>query len=466
MFGKSNQLSEILASLSSLENSKALQSNPESAALLQRLLNIRGQFEEIFRLNIDALMQISSLDLVLHDGMDKLTSISGSVAEATKAIHCTAQETTDVASNVSNQHEELTNTIISTSEESSNVYRKIENGQKELTQINELSQKTIVASEEMKEDMDQLSDVIGGMNEVIEGINAISSQTNLLSLNASIEAARAGEAGKGFAVVADEIRNLANETQNLTQNMGGFVQGVREASKKSVASVSSTISMLETMTGKIENVWKLNEENQKHVAQITDNISSLAAVSEEISSSMIELESQAHEIRTNCQILETDTESLHALGKNLQETLKPIQTIERVLDDDAKKMGTLSEDPMMSLEPTEFSGYLERAITAHQKWLSTLHDIVAKREIIPLQLDAQKCGFGHFYYAVKPKYPQLKSLWTELGPKHKKFHDYGSQIINALFGQDYEKADQLYQEAEEYSKELIHDLEEMRAALR
>lgn len=464
MFGQNSRLFEIINSLSRLESSTAVQNNPEAAALLQRLVGLRRQFEEIFRQNIDSLMQISSLDLLVHDGTDKLNAIAGSVADATKSIHHASKEASEVASAVSKQHEELTHTIISASEESNNVYQKIESGQNELTQIKELSQQTISASEEMKRDMDELSDVISGMNEVIDGINAISSQTNLLSLNASIEAARAGEAGKGFAVVADEIRNLANETQNLTQNMGGFVQGVKNASGKSASSVSSTISVLETMTGKIGNVWQLNEENQKHVARITDNISSLAAVSEEISSSMAELESQSQGIREDCLVLEQDTENLRSLGTKLQDTIKPIETIEQVLDHAAKTMGTMSEDSLMSLEPREFAGYLERAITAHRNWLATLHDIVTKREIIPLQLDDSKCGFGHFYYAARPRYPQLKTTWTNLGAKHKKFHNYGSQIINALFGEDYDLADRLYDEAENYSKELISDLEEMKRA--
>lgn len=270
-----------------------------------------------------------------------------------------------MAGAVSKQHEELTNTIISTSEESGNVYEKIENGQAELTQIKDLSGRTITKSEEMKKDMDLLSEVINGMNKVIDGINSISSQTNLLSLNASIEAARAGEAGKGFAVVADEIRKLAGETQNLTKSMDGFVRDIREASNKSIVSATNTITALETMTDKIGKVWQINEENQQHVAQITNNISSLAAVSEEISSSVVELESKSQNIQENCGILETDTDELHKLGTELKNMIQPIENIEQILDSAAKKMGKMTEEPMMNMEASELAGYLDRAVTAH-----------------------------------------------------------------------------------------------------
>ena len=161
----------------------------------------------------------------------------------------------------------------------------------------DLSDNTIKSSREMQQDMNQLTGVIAQMNNVIAGINSISSQTNLLALNASIEAARAGDAGKGFAVVAEEIRQLADETQNLTANMGHFVTDIHTASEKSVRSVGTTIESLETVTQKINHVWELNEDNRRHLETITNSIASLAGLSEEITSSIIGLESRSADIK-------------------------------------------------------------------------------------------------------------------------------------------------------------------------
>lgn len=435
---------------------------PELRAIYQRLLKGREQFEEVLDKDIKAVMQISSLDLTLGHHTERMIEISHHVADATEIIFGAASETSAVAGQVNDQHEELTNTIIRAAEETEEVYKKIETGQGELTNIKELSGQTIEVSKEMQKDMDELFDVINHMNEVIAGINAISAQTNLLALNASIEAARAGEAGRGFAVVADEIRKLAEETQKLTGNMGKFVEGIKDASQKSAESATSTIEALGTMTEKIGNVWELNDENQKHVSKVNESISSLAAVSEEISSSMTQLEAQAVSIEEECDQLREDTGHMREISKQLQAVTEPIEAIEKLLDDAAKKMGAMTDDAFFRLERLEFAKYIANAITAHQNWLSNLKRIVEERTILPLQLDASKCGFGHFYYAMTPKTPEIRPIWDALGPKHKKFHGYGSDIIKALFAEDYGKAEQLYKEAEKYSKELISDLEKMK----
>lgn len=465
MLSKKNQTQKLINSLSELQEADYSLSSRNLADIYDRLQNGRKQFEEVMEKNISAVMQISSLDLTLSHYTDDLQTISKSVADATKAILASSTDTSDVAGSISSQHEDLTNTIIAASEESGNVYKKIEQGQDALTHIKTLSDSTIAASEEMKKDMDQLEMVIDHMNEVIEGINSISSQTNLLSLNASIEAARAGEAGRGFAVVADEIRKLADETQTLTGTMGSFVEDVKRASRKSVDSVADTITSLGTMTERIGQVWALNEENQKHVAKITDNISALASVSEEISSSMAELENQAHDIQEECKILSEDTELLRELGSNVKESVAPVEKIEQALDGNAKMMGRMSRDAFYALDKKAFAGYLDRAVTAHRLWLVSLKNIVTERTVLPLQLDDSKCGFGHFYYSITPQYPEITDLWNGLAAKHKKFHSYGSDIIKALFAEDYSGAQRMYQEAEQYSQELIHDLEEMKARL-
>ncbi|MDD6039499.1 MAG: methyl-accepting chemotaxis protein [bacterium] len=455
---------KMLHSLSKMEKTD-YSSVPELEGIHRRLHVGRDAFAGIYEMNVDAVAKISALDLEIKFYTQQLMNIAGSVAEATRSIHEAAKDSTDVAGIVAERHEDLTGTIINVSEESNNVYQKIDTSQQGLTAIRKLSENTIEISEKMHTDMNQLADIINSMNEVISSINAISSQTNLLSLNASIEAARAGDAGRGFAVVADEIRSLADETKNLTENMGDFVVRVQQAAEESARSVENAIASLEEVNTRINEVWALNEENQAHMAGITNSISNLAAVSEEISSSMNEIEVKASDIENACEVLKNDTEGLHEIGNNCVEAINPLPGIEQGVDQVLAKMGKMSSDAFYALTNAELAAYIKGAIDAHIAWVERLGSIIEDRMIIPFQVDDTKCKFGHFFYSVDPQEPARKAFWKEIGQKHKRLHEMGAQVISAMFDENYDRANQIYADAEKLSKELIGQLEQMIALI-
>lgn len=298
---------------------------------------------------------------------------------------------------------------------------------------------------------ERLSDAVKEIDMTLNLINDISSSTNLLALNASIEAARAGAAGRGFSVVAGEIRSLAEETQKLTSSMNDFVTNIKLASQKSIQSATQTIDSLDTVTDKIIHVWQLNDESQMNISRVNESMSSIAAVSEELSSSMTQMENQ----------LRDSTDFMNQVSLDLKEAIEPVVGIEQTLDDTVKQMGTMTEDAFFHLKNAEFAQYVSAAISAHQSWLGNLKKMVDSRSLIPLQLDSTKCGFGHFYYAMTPQIPEILPIWNGLGDKHKHFHSYGGDVMEALRNENYSKAQEIYLEAEEYSKELLTDLKKI-----
>lgn len=441
--GKKN--SDLIKSVSEMKSAD-YSKDPELNDIYQRLLNARKQFVEVFDKNIKAVMQISSLDLTMQHETDKILTITQDIESATQALFGAASGS---STNSNNQQEALTSTIVDVSSEIKEVHSKIQGCQNELTAVRELSSQTIEISRAMQTDLDNLLDVISHMSEVIAGIDSISMQTNLLSLNASIEAARAGMAGRGFAVVAAEIRELAAKTQELNGNMGSFVDSIKDASQKSVNSATETITALGTMTEKINNIWALNDENKSHVSKVDESMCSITTVSEEIGQSMSLMESK----------LKDSTDFMRNVSQELKTATEPVIDIEKTLDDSVKQMGYMAEDTFFRLKNKEFAKHIRNAITAHKSWLSNLQNMVYKRSIMPLQLDSTKCGFGHFYHAMTPDISGVRPIWNALGNKHKKFHKYGEQVIQALNQDDYEAAERLCNEAAAYSQELIADLE-------
>ena len=135
--------------------------------------------------------------------------------------------------------------------------------------------------------------------------------------------------------------------------------------------------------------------------------------------------------------------------------------IEQGLDDAVKQIGLMTEDAFYHLDHAEFAKYVKNAISAHCTWLTNLKKMVANRSVVPLQLDAHKCGFGHFYYALTPQIPSVLPIWNGLGEKHKKFHQFGGEVIRALNNGDYSRAEQVCREAEEFSGGLLNDLQKI-----
>ena len=455
---KKKDSTKLINSLSSLSDAD-YSAVPELDSIYTRIKEGRDSFARMYELNIAAVSEISTLDLEIQFYTEQLLNITQSVSEATNDIYKAASESTDVAGVIAARHEDLTSTIITVSEESSSVYQKIDTSQQSLTEIRQLSDNTIMVSKKMQEDMTQLSDIIQSMNEVIGAINDISSQTNLLSLNASIEAARAGESGRGFAVVADEIRTLAEQTKNLTDNMGQFVAKVQQAASASSNSVSSAITALAEVNDKIKAVWTLNEENQTHIAEITDSISGLAAVSEEISSSMLEIEAGAAEIENSCEVLRDDTDKLVNIGNSCSKAIEPIESIESQMDDVLVRMGHMTSDIFYALSKGQLAGYIDAAISAHSNWVKNLGSIIENRSIIPFQVNETKCRFGHFYNSIKPSNQELLTIWNSIGEDHKRLHRLGSKILSYMFDDNIAEASKAYEDAIDISKVLIHNLE-------
>lgn len=455
-------LQTAVTSISSLVDMHYEPANGELNNIHKRLMDGRKEFERAVTSAMDAVINMSAMDLTLETNVEKVEQINSEIITAADTISESVGSTADIASEVSKAHENLTSAIVEVSGESANIMDEIHRCENELTAISGLSADAISTAEGMKADIQGLLTIIRQMNEAIGAISSISSQTNLLALNASIEAARAGEAGRGFAVVADEIRKLADETKSLTGNIGGFLGSIEDASNKSSESVDTTIAELEHINENIQNVWKITGNNRTSMTHISDSVSSLAAVSEEISSSMNELENHVQFVNGKCQSLKDNTVVLSDSADAIAQLVEPSKEVEKHLEESTRVMGEMARDAFYMLDNQVIADCLKGAVDAHLKWLQTLKDIAETGQLKVLQTDYTKCGFGHFYYVFHPVNPAVAKIWSGLEEKHKTFHSYGTQIISVVrSGSGEDGLKQIYEKARSCSEDLVADFNKL-----
>lgn len=157
-----------------------------------------------------------------------------------------------------------------------------------ISQIEKLNEEMAQSATSMQNVL-QESEKIGG---VLDVIKTVADQTNLLALNAAIEAARAGNMGRGFAVVADEVRNLAQRTQNSTQEIESLISHLQNVIRQAAAAVGNS----QIMTGQV--VDGARTVGQR-LAEITNSVNNIQEMNQQIATAAEEQTTVADDINRN-----------------------------------------------------------------------------------------------------------------------------------------------------------------------
>jgi len=213
----------------------------------QNIADMGGKYDEIARSSMDMSTKMKQVSQTAEHSVSNVNTVAAGTEEMTSTI-------TEIAQNAESAREVTLNAV--------------ESVEKTSNQVEKLG---VSASE---------------ISKVIEVIVEIAEQTKLLALNATIEAARAGEAGKGFAVVASEVKDLAQQTNDATEEIRARIGGIQTSTQNTVNEIKQMNDVINKVNEIVVTIASAVEEQSVTTRDIAQNITQASIGIQEMSESV------------------------------------------------------------------------------------------------------------------------------------------------------------------------------------
>ena len=413
---------------------------PEGSSTVGR--KIRAVADKMMGFGGRSLNRMVDVSIALNDAVIAAASMTRDVREVDHRTQSIAAATEEMVATV----KDIANNSEAAAQEAEHAHEASRTGKaaadKSVTTMETIAR----AVEDAAAKVDSLQDAALQISDMVGEIDGIAKQTNLLALNATIEAARAGEAGKGFAVVASEVKNLANQTSNVTDEITKRIENLRSEMNVIVTSM---------------------EDGANAVAQGREVIQATGDEMDTISTRITDVTRRMAEI-ANVLAQQTEASNEVSQGISVIATMasQNVASIDTVVDamDTADQGITADMDDVMTMQVPNAT--ILRAKSDHVVWKKKLAEMVIGRQALnPDELaDHNHCRLGKWVHGITNpdilNHPAFKALETP----HAKVHSHGIEAARKFQNHDLEGALAEIAQVDEPSKEVLRLLDELLAS--
>lgn len=431
----------------------------------QRLLDSEAKMSVSAKELLDIVSSLSSFDVGMTHISNQLSDFASEMAIVSESNLAIVEQTTAEMNEVNSVVASTSKTLDNLSHESMLLAKKNDESMSLLEELRSFKDGVINDNEVMIVKIQHLMELAKEVENVVSSVQDIADKTNLLSLNAAIEAARAGENGRGFAVVANEIRNLADDTKKKLNGMMQFVNSIHSAAEETKVSLNNTIKSSSQMSEKIEAVSDTVSKNVDMLNNVIEDVGLINKSMQGIKIATDEINQAMEASSIDAEKLTSMTQSIHEDAIKSVEFAGQISQIDNRLSEMLNEMFQSLEGGAHAITKEEILEAISKAVQAHKKWIGVLKTSVDEMRIYPLQTNSNKCAFGHFYNAIRINYQEVIEEWEQIGDIHHRFHLTGDKVIEAIKNQQNARALDLYNEAEDLSREIIRLMEDIMGKL-